>query len=266
MMSLSEVETFDISTPSPPPGFPPLFRQRIRDLGHGSPVDREVLEELCGSASAANQFLDKASKVGALVPTGWGEYQVADERTLSLIARVGHEPSQRFISWSRHLGEIAGREVLFVAPYLWRDTELNVTEPMPLVPLGREEERADGLPPQWDAFYMDVDEPRTWTVLLDGEEVGTFSTPGPLEVGLILLASLNPRWREAATQIEGMPGTAELGQHLNRMRPREAPRGSRSKDTGVGLPHRRRFLVPPWYMEMIQDRLTEAALSMGDQP
>lgn len=262
-MSLSEIETFDISTPSPPPGFPPLFRQRLRDLGYGSPVDREALEELCGSASAANQFLDKASKVGALVPTGWGEYQVADEGTLSLIARLGNQPYQRLISWSRHLDEIAGREVLFVAPYLWRDTELNIDEPMPLVPLGTDEMRVEGLPPQWDAFYMDVDEPKAWAVRLDGEEVGTLSTPGPLEVCLILLASLNPRWREAAAQIGGAPGTDEVGQHLNRMRAQEAPRGSGSKEIGAGPPHRRRFLVPTWYMEMIHDRLAEAALSIG---
>ncbi len=264
-MSLSRGEVLALSPPSPPPAFPRLFRQRIRDLGYGSQVDRDGLKELCGSASAANQFLDKAAKAGVLVPIAWGEYQVADERTLALISRVGHEPYQRFISWSRHLEDFAGRQVLFVAPYLWRDTELNIEEPMPLIPLTVDEQRVQGLAPQWDAFYMDVDEPRDWTLVIGEDEVATFRTPGPVEVVLLLMASLDSRWREAAGQIDGAPGAERLGQELNRMRAQPAPRGSGSKTIGMGPPHRRRFLVPPWYMDMIQDRLTDAALSLGDR-
>lgn len=263
-MSLSKVESFEVSTPSPGPGFSRLFRQRIRDLDPKETIDRERLKWLCGTASAANQFLDKASKAGVLIPTGWGEYRLADDETLALIARVGLDPYRQFISWHRHLPDIAGRNILFVAPFLWAWTDLNIQTPMPLAPLGEDEDQAKGLPPQWEAFYMDVDETLEWNLVVDGDEVGSFQTPGRLEVVLLLRASLNPRWRQAANRIEGGPSSKELADELGRMNPQEAPRGSTSTHIGLGPPHRRRFLAPPWFMDMIKTRLSDAALSMED--
>jgi len=98
--------------------------------------------------------------MGALVPEAWGKYRVASEETIRLIARIGHTSLRRFVSWARHLPELAGDRVLFVAPNLWRDTELNVQRPMPLMPLAPDKRRLDGHPPQWDAFYMDVEATR----------------------------------------------------------------------------------------------------------
>lgn len=253
-MSPSEMETFSLSVPDMPPGSPRLFRQRLERIGPGEPVDRARLEEVCGSASAANHFLDKATDGGALVPVAWGEYRVAQAKTLEQISRLENPPLQRFISWSRELPELAEDPVLFIAPWLWRDTDLNVTEPMPLIPLDPEADVVDGAPPQWDAFHMDVEDRREWRLLLGDEKAGTFSTPGPLEVVLILRASLDPRWKQAADELGEAEGAEELGPELNRLDLTAAPRGTETLRPGAGLPARRRLLAPPWYMEKVTQR------------
>lgn len=259
-MTQSQIETLDISIPEVPPGFSTLFRQRVRDLGSGNTVDRERLADLCGSESAANQFLAKASRMGALVPKAWGEYVVASEDTLQLISRIGHPDFRRFVAWSRHLPELAGEDVLFVAPYLWRETQLNVDRPMPLIPLDPDQDTLEGDPPQWDTFYMDVDETREWELVLGDETAGSFATPGPLETVLILHASLDPRWRQAADDFPQNVGAEKLGASMNRLHLDEAPRGRSSKPIGVGPPHRRRLLAPPWYIERVDERARRSAL------
>lgn len=259
-MSRPEIETLHISIPSVPPGFSKLFRQRLKDLGFGTSVDRDALEELCGSASAANQFLAKASKMGALIPEAWGRYVVASEETIQLIARLGHPTFRRFVSWSRHLPELTDDEVLFVAPYLWRETDLNVEAPMPLIPLARDQQTLDGHPPQWDAFYMDTDDTREWELAFDEEIVSTFATPGPLETVLILRASLDPRWRQAADAILETQDAQRLDDELNRLHLEEAPRGTSSTSIGAGLPHRRRLLAPPWFIDKVDERARRTAL------
>lgn len=259
-MSRSEIETFQVSIPSVPPGFSQLFRQRLRDLGFGARVERDALEELCGSESAANQFLAKASKMGALVPTAWGTYVVASEETIQLIARIGHPAFRRFVSWSRHLPELVDDEVLFVAPYLWRETDLNVDAPMPLIPLDPDQQTVEGHPPQWDAFYMDLEETRRWELEVGDEVVGEFATPGPLEVVLVLRASLDPRWRQASEAFPENRGAEQLGDELGRLHLGEAPRGASSTSIGVGPPHRRRLLAPPWYVEKVDERARRSAL------
>lgn len=253
------LEIFKISVPLVAPGFATLFRERIQDLGPGSTTDRQGLEAVCGSRSAANQFLDKASKIGALVPEAWGSYRVASEETLHLIARVDHPVFQRFISWSRHLPEIAEEEVTFVAPPLWKETALNLEDSMPLFPLSPDQQAVSGHPPQWDAFYMDTKEAREWELHLGEEAVGTFKTPGSTEVRLILMASLDPRWRAAAAAL-GTPEEDRLGSELDRLDLDEAPRGEEDKKLGLGLPQRRRLLAPRWYMESVRDRAIRYAL------
>lgn len=267
-MPSPQMETFQVSTPPMAPGLPDLFRRRLEDLGPGAPVDRPALEELCGSASAANHFLDEATKRGALVPVAWGEYRVAGERTLSLISRIDNAPIQRFVSWARELPDVSDDRVLFVAPWLWRDTDLNVTEPMPLLPLEADEEVVRGAPPQWDAFHMDVEEERSWELVLGDEEAGTFETPSPLEVVLVLRASLDPRWRQAADEIEageddGDVDARALGRELNRLDLKGAPRGQATTRTGKGLPARRRLLAPPWYMDKVRKRAPAAGYEEG---
>lgn len=259
-MTESEIETFDISIPGVPPGFSALFRQRLRDLGSGNTVDRDRLAELCGSDSAANQFLAKASRMGALVPKAWGEYVVASEDTLQLISRIGHPAFRRFVSWSRHLPELAGEDVLFVAPYLWRETQLNVDRPMPLVGLDPDQDTLEGAPPQWEAFYMDVDETREWELVLGDEIAGSFATPGPLETALVMYASLDPRWRQAADAFSQDVGAGQPGEEMDRLHLEAAPRGQSSKSIGVGPPHRRRLLAPPWYIERVDERARRSAL------
>lgn len=258
-MAQDEIETFQLSIPPVPPGFSRLFRQRLRDLGCGNEVDRQALEELCGSESAANQFLAKASRMGALVPEAWGRYVVASEETIQLISRLGHPALRRFVSWTRHLPELAGEEVLFVAPYLWRETDLNIDRPMPLFALDADQQRVDGRPPQWDAFYMDVEEVRNWKLVLGDELVGEFATPGPLEVVLLLRASLDPRWRQAAEAFPENRGADRLGQEMDRLHLDEAPRGASSTSIGVGLPHRRRLLAPSWYIDKVDERARRSA-------
>lgn len=256
-MTPSSMETFKISLPAMPPGLPRLFRQRLERIGPGEPVDRSLLEDVCGSASAANHFLDKAVDRGALVPVAWGAYRVAQAKTLDRISRLENPPLQRFVSWSQELPELSDDPILFVAPWLWRDTDLNVTDPMPLVPLDADEIVVQGAPPQWNAFHMDIEEQREWTLVLGDDEAGTFRTPGPLEVVLLLRASLDPRWKQAAGQLDraaGVPGTQELGAELNRLDLKEAPRGQATLRTGKGLPARRRLLAPPWYMDKVTQR------------
>lgn len=253
-MSPSGMETFEISIPGVPPSFPRLFRRRLEELGPGEPVDRSRLEEVCGSESAANHFLDQATHRGALVPVAWGEYRVAQDRTLELVARIENPPIQRFVSWALELHDLSEEDLLFVAPWLWRDTDLNVTEPMPLIPLDPDEEIVEGVCPQWQAFHMDVEEERGWRLVLGDEEIGTFATPGVLEVVLILRASLDPRWKAAADGLSGGGGANGLGSEFNRLRLKEAPRGSRTLRTGRGLPARRRLLAPPWYMDKVTER------------
>lgn len=253
-MTPSNMEALEVSVPAMPPGLPRLFRERLEQIGPGEPVDRAGLEEVCGSASAANHFLDTAVDRGALIPVAWGEYRVARAKTLEQISRLENPPLQRFVSWSQELPEINDEPVLFVAPWLWRDTDLNVTEPMPLVPLDPDEDVVQGVPPQWDAFHMDVEEEREWTLLLGDEEAGTFSTPGPLEVVLILRASLDPRWKQAADQLGGAGGAHGLGSEFNRLDLKGAPRGGQTLRTGKGLPARRRLLAPPWYMDKVTQR------------
>lgn len=258
-MSQSRTEILQVSIPSMPPGFATLFRERIQDLGPGSKTDRQGLETVCGSDSAANQFLDKASKIGALIPEAWGSYRVASEETLHLISRVDHPVFQRFISWSRHVPEIAGEEVMFVAPPLWKQTGLNLEDSMPLFPLSPDQQAVSGHPPQWDSFYMDMKEGREWELQLGEETVGTFKTPGATEVRLILMASLDPRWREAAAAL-GTPEADQLAFELDRLDLDDAPRGEEDKRLGLGLPERRRLLAPRWYLESVRERAIRYAL------
>lgn len=262
-MSPSEMETLDVSIPAVPSRFPPLFRRRLEELGPGEPVDRARLEELCGSASAANHFLDQATTRGALVPVAWGEYRVPGNRTLELVSRIDNPPLQRFVAWARELPEIAGARLCFVAPWLWRDTTLNVTDPMPLVPLDPDEDVVEGACPQWEAFHMDVEETREWRLTVGGEDAGTFATPGRLEVELILRASLDPRWKAAADELDGSAAARGLGAELDRLDLEEAPRGSQTLRAGKGLPARRRLLVPPWYMEKVTRRAAAAGYEEG---
>lgn len=253
-MSPQKMETFEVSIPSMPPGFPPLFRQRLQGLGPGEPVDRARLEEICGSSSAANHFLDKATDQGALVPVAWGTYRVAQAKTLERISRIENPPLQRFVSWALELPDLADETLLFVAPWLWRDTELNITDPMPLVPLDPDADVVKGAPPQWDAFHMDIDEEHTWTLTLGDDEVGTFSTPGRLEVVLLLQASLDPRWKQAAYRLDEGNDTPGWGQELARLELKQAPQGTTTLRTGKGLPTRRRLLAPRWYMDKVTQR------------
>lgn len=260
-MSPLDMETFEVSTPAAPPGFPRLFRARLDELGPGTTADRDRLEALCGSASAANHFLAEAADRGALVPVAWGTYRVAGAGTLGRIARIDNAPLQRFVSWARELPDLADGPVLFVAPWIWRDTDLNVTDPMPLLPLDPDQRTVAGAPPQWDAFHMDLAEPRTWRLRVGDDDAGTFRTPGPLDAVLILRASLDPRWEQAAEDLgRATDVDAEaLTRELDRLEVRPAPRGNQGLRLVAGPPVRRRLLVPPWYLDKVTRRIPAQA-------
>lgn len=265
MISVSRTETLKVSIPPAPPGFPSLVRERIRDLGPGERVDRDRLEEVCGTASAANQFLHKAARNGLLVPVDWGLYEVADAETLHVLARVAHPVYRVFVAWSRVLPRCAKGRVLFAAPRIWRDTEINLETPMPVLALDPDQREVSGAPPQWDAFHMDVGAPERWRLALDGDVVQTVDVPGVQDLVVLLgagLAAADPRWGEAKDRLEELlPNDAadHADRELRSVLLGRAPRGRETERVGAGPPQRRRVLAPPWYMDTVERRVGRMA-------
>lgn len=266
-MSLSNGGTLDLSPPAgtPPSGFSPLVHERIAALGPGQRVDRDRLKEVCGTASAANQFLDKARRNGLLVPVEWGLYEVPDEGTVDVLSRVAHPVHRTLLAWSRVLPDVWDGPVLFAAPRIWRDTAVNLTVPMPVLALDADQVEVSGAPPQWDAFHMDVGEAERWELVLDGAVVGSVDVPGAADLVLLLgaaLAAADPRWDEVMHIFEEELDDAALERvrrALSTVLLRGAPRGRGSERVGLGPPYRRRVLVPPWYLDIVERRLGRMA-------
>lgn len=262
-MSLSGVETLNVSTGVFPGAIPPLVHERLTRLGFGKTVRRANLVGVCRSETAANQFLDAASKRGFLVPVSWGEYRVVDEATLAAMLQTANQTYQRFIAWARTLPQVEPR-VLFLAPRLWRDTNLSVGEPLPVVPIPKGALVVQGRPPQWGAFFFDVAKTDTWKIVAGRTRLATCNAPSALDTSLILRASTDPRFHEAAFDVEARAGVAVTADLLRRLEPPvEAPRGKRARPIGIGPPARLRILGPPWFMDLTKDALRRQFKTTG---
>lgn len=256
-MSLSKAERFKVSAADVVAPPPPLVQRRLAKLGSSRDVTRERIVEVCETESAANQFIDQARKRGWLVPIAWGKYRVPTRDVLDAMSHVAHPLYAQFAAWASLVREHAERRVAFAAPLIWRETELNVASPLPVVLLDAADTEAKGTPPQWDAFQMDAREPESWKLDLPGAKAIPFLGLAEDDVVLLLRASRDPRFVQAARGLEAKRGMRSvLHAGLPRIEsPREAPRGGRSESIGTGPPYRRRLLAPPWYMESIRQSL-----------
>lgn len=253
-----KIETLEVSTSEASPNkLPELARIRIERLRKLGTLTRAKIERVCGTPSAANQFINTAQKRGWLVATAWGEYSVPDERTLDLMTHIQNPALERFAAWASLIREHAGRHVAFAAPRIWRDTDLNVPHPMPVILLRPEDQDEQGTPPQWDAFQMDAQKPEPWRLVIPKNGHIDFLGLALRDVILLLRASRDPRWAQAARQLEARYGaTPAMYDGLPRAEPpTEALRGQRTRKIGLGPPHRRRILAPPWYTDILRRSL-----------
>lgn len=259
-MSLSNAETFKVSASDVVTPPPPLVQRRLAKLGSGRDITRERIVEVCETGSAANQFIDQARKRGWLVPVAWGKYRVPPRDVLDAMDRVGHPLYAQFAAWASLVHKHGERRVAFAAPRIWRDTELNLDSPLPVVLLDAADTEAKGTPPQWDAFQMDAQEPEPWKLELPGGKLVPFLGLALDDVVLLLRASRDPRFVQAARGLEARRGARPaVYDGLPRLEPpREAPRGARSESIGTGPPYRRRLLAPRWYMGSIRQSLNPA--------
>lgn len=252
-------QTLEVFIPPAPPGLPSTVRKRVKELGPGQYVTRGNVRETCGSEPAANHFIDHGTEQGVLVPTAWGEYRVADEDLLQILGRLANPVYRRFAAWARYLPEAWGGPVLFMAPRLWRDTDLNVTHPLPVIPFAGDAKSVAGSPPQWDAFFLDVTGVERWDLRIGGKTMGTFQTPTVCDTIVVLRASLDPRWSAAAADLlKDLRGTKRptVNEILAALHLEPAPRGQNQKrSVGAGPPHRYRLMYPKWYGAMMRSRL-----------
>lgn len=249
-MPQSKIETLIVSIPAAPPGLPPKVRERLVDLGIGKDTSREDVRTLIGSEPAANMFLAKGASEGWLVPVAWNKYRIPNAQVLQVLGRIANPLHRRLVSWAAVLPNALGQRICFVGPRLLRDTDLSIDDLLPVVPLKPDERTVAGLPPQLDAFYQDLIDPaEKWKLESGQESLAEFLVPSATDTALLLVASLDPRWRYAYHQL---PGTSsqELGRLVSKIdRPQEAPRGNKTVSIGAGPPHRLRLLVPKWYLE-----------------
>lgn len=261
-MSPPARETFEVSLPPVAPGLPPLVRERVRELGPGAVVTRADVRRVCATDAAANHFLDEATTQGLLVPTAWGEYRVPDERTLQALGRIANPAHRRLLAWTATLPKAWGGRVLFAGPRVWRDTELNLDDLLPVIPLDRVARSAEGAPPQWNAFLMDVTKVERWEIRLDGRTFSGFQAPSVLDVVVLLRASLDPRWRQAAGELEddARLKPEAVNKIFTSLVLEPAPRGrTQRKALPPGPPHAHRLLYPKWYGGLVRSRLPRIA-------
>ncbi len=241
----------EVSTTVPAPGFPPLVRERLRVLGLGKRVLRVHLEQVCGGYSAANHFLDAASKNGLLIPVAWGEYHVADAATLDLLARIPLAPHRRLVSWAKAIPRLtARRKIAFFAPRLWRETELSIEEPAPILQLDPSDRAIPRPPPQWGAFLYDLQAPETWKIMVGADEAARIFVPNVVDSLVLMHANADPRWRAASALYRtrlpkaDVQAAQEILASLWRSKP---PKPVARMILDVGPPLRRRLVPPAWY-------------------
>lgn len=238
------------------------MRARIRELGFGRRALRGDLEQVLGGFSKANHFLDATTKVGLLVPVRWGEYQVADEGTIDLLAKVSLPLHQRLVSWARILPKVSNHKVAFFGPRVWKYSDLNLEEPAPVLQLDPKERFVDRPAPQWGALLFDIDQPETWVLDVDGEEGARIRVPSWFDSLVLMRSNADPRWRAAAAQwVDRIPKKEiPILEHtlaaLDRV-PNPGP--VFPSFVRPGPPVRRRLITPAWYENMHRDALEAIA-------
>lgn len=225
-----------------------LFIERLSKLGWGADVERASAEQVCGTSSSANQFLDKASKAGFLVPIDWGMYRVVDFETFDQMKRVPNSAFRRLIAWAKILPLIEPK-IAFLAPRVWRDTDLSEERPLPTVRLAPDEKEAPILTPQWEALAADLARPETWDVMIAGDRVATCKVPTATDTAALLRETLDPRWTAAAIDLDRRSPKAQRLAAPRRVIVSPAPRARESRNIGLGLPSLRRIVAPRWYID-----------------
>lgn len=270
-MTQRTVETFNISTTLMKRAVPLWIARRIERLGAGARTTRAELKKFCGTSHLANQFIDASTKLGLLVPTEWGHYEIPPAETLRALSRIPHPLHQRLVAWSAVLPRHFPRQVLFLGPRLWRDTELNALHPMPILQLDPDATRIQGAPPQWEAFHLDFEDHDRWQVVVDGDGIVEIGVPQSLDVALLLFAGLayvDPRWRGVAEGFVDDLSRREakaLQSDLAAVGVWPAPRGQANLSIGLGPPYRRRLLVPRWYHDSVQRGLPSLHRLVGGE-
>lgn len=224
--------------------------KRLETLGYGRRVDRRRLKSVCGTASAANQWLDKASKEGLLVPVAWGEYYVVEERTVEMMRWTANRAHRRMLSWAITLPKTMHRDVTFMAPWVWRETDLAWSQPAPVVPFDGTEERA---PAPLGAFGYSVHDTESWSCRVGALEPAAIRVPSRMDAAILLGANADPRWQEAAARIAApltRPQRAFVRRQLGRLR--RLPRSP----SWAGPTGRPALSTPRWW-NRIHDRAVE---------
>lgn len=238
------------------------MRARVRELGFGRRAARGDLEHVLGGFSKANHFLDATTKIGLLVPVRWGEYQVADEGTIDLLAKVSLPLHQRLVSWARLLPKISAHKVAFFGPRVWKYSELNLEELAPVLQLEAKERLVDRPAPQWGALLCDLQEPETWTLDVDGEEAAKLRVPTWFDSLILARSNADPRWRAMAARWGdriSKRDTDALEHALATIRRVPNPGPVFPSSLGPGPPLRKRLITPAWYENLHRDALEAIA-------
>jgi hypothetical protein len=160
------------------------------------------------------------------------------------------------------LPQVTKRSVTFLAPRLWKHSDLNLDEPAPVLGLGAQEELVRRPAPQWGAFLFDLEEPEPWRVEAAGERIATIHVPNMVDSLTLVRCNADPRWRAVAAQWKrdmSRAQTARVEQTLATLRRIPAPGSLVPVSLGPGPPVRRRLVTPPWFESLHRDALEVVA-------
>lgn len=249
-MGSLEAPILHIPATGHPDGLTPLDARRVAELGHGERVDRSRLVQVCRTASAANQWLDKASKEGLLVPVAWGEYEVVDADVLDVMRLAQVQAHRRFISWSQTLPRTLHPDVAFLAPRVWLETGLRWTQAAPIVPFDGTDERA---PAPLGVLGYSLSDAQTWRCRVGAEVEFPVRVPSRTDATILLGSNLDDRWQRAAVRLaDGLGPSQRI--HARRQLAR-LHRFSQSHSTVV-RPAGAALRTPRWWNE-VHDRAVE---------
>lgn len=183
-----------------------LDERRIAMLGAGARADRDRLREVCGGRSAANQWLDKASKEGLLVPVGWGEYQVVEQETLEVLRTATGRTHRRFVAWALTLPDTLHPDVAFLAPRLWAETPIAWNHPAPIIPFDGSE---DGAPATLGVLGYSLHGRETWECQVGETATFRVRVPARVDATIVLGSNLDPRCQRASRILAESLGPSE---------------------------------------------------------
>jgi hypothetical protein len=239
-----------------PSALPAKAASRLERLGFGELADRQAIATLCGSLRAGDQFIHAWSRRGLLVPADWGRYYVPEERVLTLLLAIRSAPESRLAAWAAAPWKKLGfpRQPGFMAPTLWRSTDLAVASPGALTPLLAEERHLRPAAPQLEAFAADLGWPlRPLTLRVGTRETIHSRAVDPADVAWILSLNLDARLRSSGKKLlKGLYGP-RLRRALEIRRlasfPALMPTRSAALAMPVGPPHQYRLFAPRWFIQ-----------------